>query len=86
MSRIWVGRIEKVQLTGDGNVLVSDATGVQLRMTTIGARGLHNALGKFLATKNDTIPLPAPTRKDFKDLRARVGEIEGQLRGLGGHE
>ena len=68
--------MESVQLTEDDYVLVSDVVGGRIKMTPIAARGLHNALGKFLAARSDATPLPVPTRKDFKTLTERVEKLE----------
>lgn len=76
MSELYLGRIESVQLTEDDYVLISDAVGGRIKTTTIGARGLHKALTKFLAERNDATPLPVPTRKDFKTLTERVEKLE----------
>lgn len=76
MTELFLGRIEKVQLTEDDYVLITDAVGGRIKTTTIGARGLHNALAKFLAARSDTTPLPVPTRKDFKTLTERVEKLE----------
>ena len=37
MSELFLGRIEKVQLTADDYVLISDAVGGRIKTTTIGA-------------------------------------------------
>lgn len=76
MSEMFWGRTESVQLTEDDYVLISDAVGGRIKVTPVGARGLHNALAKFLAARSDATPLPVPTRKDFKILTERVEKLE----------
>lgn len=81
MARITLGRVDRIVLTADDYVEVHDAVGGVIKMPPNAARGLHRELGKFLAASNDAKPLPAPTRADFRDLKARIEVIERVLGG-----
>lgn len=73
---MWLGRLDKIQLTDDDDVLISDVVGGRFKTSVIGARALHKKLGEFLAASNDAKPLTQPTRKEYSDLVKRVDELE----------